>query len=771
MDSSTEQTANQHPGHQLGPVSFTLSSILPLIGDYGSRSPLEAASFIQAWLFFGTISEVTGVPVRGTNFIRPSGTGPGLNNRHVITTHRLGFYLDIWRTRAAAAAASSARQAEATRERARICLDFLVHLTTPVFLVPEHPEVAVSIEILLVVLVDTFKEIYGAETWDVPSDFSADSEDRALPPGANMGIIRYLKGRMIAQGWCPHRVASFGDVVLSDALYTLSLMGTRELLAGHGGCSEDGCVGNQVDDRSYNETPRHVREGCGCGFVGADMRTAARIIEDGKIPVVTVALDPDTEKVSLRMVSHEPDMAYIAISHVWAHGLGNPDENALRACQLLNLDRLVKGALKDQDLCQDTTTAYFWIDTLCLPLTPANARKSGIQQMRRCYEAATAVLVLDKHLLRSTGYTPSATTEPLLQIAICDWRYRVWTLQEAIFAKRLVFQFLDMTVDAEELILAHYSAANPAYPSAADQSPNLSVFLGLRLLPALGVDLAKAKGSNGSSMRVPRSSLRSLMLSLKGRAISKPEDEPLCSASLLGQDHVLGAILQAPKRERMKTFWSAQARVPAWVPFLGGSKLQDSGYTWAPATLRFKNEITAGIPGEGEDLAIMDSGGQGLRIAKPGFVGLELMEDCKLSAGAREGLRGKAFRIIDDQGCWYDIARSEDMFNGALPELGRDIAVIVSEWVDTYHPRVLVVVVEAADAETDVITCRISWSSAAPPFEASFFSQLTNQNGKIPTHHPDYSFDEWIPVTYHSMLRTSLPGMGLEGVGTESVHP
>ncbi|KAL4865208.1 hypothetical protein BDV12DRAFT_175076 [Aspergillus spectabilis] len=174
--------------------------------------------------------------------------------------------------------------------------------------------------------------------------------------------------------------------------------------------------------------------------------------------------------------------------------------------------------------------------------------------MRHCYENATTVLVLDKHIRRRTAYTPSLTVEPLLQIAISDWRYRVWTLQEAVFAKNLIFQFLDAMVHIKNLFSAHFHTRSTEEPSHA------VIFILFSLAPIAGVGL----GTTGGSLRVHHPSLTPVMWSLQGRAISKPDDEPLCAASLLRKDHILDAILECPKEDRMKVFWRSQGRVPVW---------------------------------------------------------------------------------------------------------------------------------------------------------------------------------------------------------------
>ncbi|KAF7165603.1 hypothetical protein CNMCM6106_001684 [Aspergillus hiratsukae] len=603
-------------------------------GNYGSRSTTEAASLAQAWLYFGALSEVTGIPIRGTNFIRVSPT----TGRLIITTERLNFYLERWRARTARATTDRQKQ---SREIAKLCLDFMIMFTVPNLLVPEHPEVAVSIEILLTTLVDTFKEIYGIKAWHgVPSVFADSKGNVDYLPGGNGHVIRHVK---------PH---------------------------------------------------------CECGFVQADVGEAVKIIQQGKIPIASIIMD-EQQRVRLDITPYQDGMMYIAISHVWSHGLGNPDYNALRTCQLLQLDRLLKDTYHDHfdSESEDTDKTYFWIDTLCLPLRPIQWRKAAIKQMRHCYDYASAVLVLDKHLRRSTAYTPTKTTELLLQIVISDWRFRVWTLQEAIFAKKLIFQFLDASVDAEELLTFHF-ASRPLEESL-EKVDHVDMFLMVNLAPALGINTnLESAREKGGLLRVRNSSLSGLMFSLQGRAISKPEDEPVCAASLLDQDHVLSAILECPrKEERMKVFWRTQHRIPAWVPFIDGPKLEDPGYKWAPSTLRYRLQGVA--TGSGlDEYGEIHPDGLGLVIRRPGFVLLERESTRTLE----DNTWGEnAFSLKDDQGLRYDVARSPDKLNPSLPDLhgGKlSVAVIVSEWADTHHPQVLIVSI-ADETEDEVIRCSI----------------------------------------------------------------
>jgi hypothetical protein len=116
-----------------------------------------------------------------------------------------------------------------------------------------------------------------------------------------------------------------------------------------------------------------------------------------------------------------------AISNVWADGLGNPAENSLPRCQLerirdlaavLNVDpsREERGTVRrapptrkrspetpDSFLQSpvgaaaslETDQMLFWIDTLCCPGRPDQAKDLALKRMTETYLKAAHVLVLD----------------------------------------------------------------------------------------------------------------------------------------------------------------------------------------------------------------------------------------------------------------------------------------------------------------------------------------------------------------------------------------
>jgi hypothetical protein len=82
---------------------------------------------------------------------------------------------------------------------------------------------------------------------------------------------------------------------------------------------------------------------------------------------------------------------------------------------------------------------FFWMDTLCVPRTPENIYKEAIKKMRDVYANAERVLVLDAELMASTA--ECSYEEINVRIKCSTWIRRLWTVQEAVLAKKLIFQF------------------------------------------------------------------------------------------------------------------------------------------------------------------------------------------------------------------------------------------------------------------------------------------------------------------------------------------
>lgn len=145
-----------------------------------------------------------------------------------------------------------------------------------------------------------------------------------------------------------------------------------------------------------------------------------------------------------------PGSVLIAISHVWAYGMGNPYASSLSVCLILYLQRLV-----NQLHSVDTP---FWIDTFCIPRSPPALKTEALLRMREPHEQSSKVLVIDSYLRNYTAFQVPLI-EILAQIAVCGWSQRLWTFQEgrmAAIPARVVFAFKDRLIDLlDELKTPH----------------------------------------------------------------------------------------------------------------------------------------------------------------------------------------------------------------------------------------------------------------------------------------------------------------------------
>ncbi|KAI1086090.1 hypothetical protein F5B19DRAFT_502130 [Rostrohypoxylon terebratum] len=327
---------------------------------------------------------------------------------------------------------------------------------------------------------------------------------------------------------------------------------------------------------------------------------------------------------------------YIAISHVWADGLGNPTANSLPRCQLrLLYDRLCRTPQEPEWLQvynpafvastfrDDYSTfgwkprkihknyeANFWMDTLCIP--PYSEEQNDIRQkalgtMGEVYAGAESVLVLDEGL-QNIQHSHLESYEVSAHIISSAWMTRCWTYQEGILARRLFFQFQDDLFDVMKYAIYELDANNKTRKTKVlkDHSEtSYGLFTWFHAMPAL-----METGDLGGFKEIlpPHLSFMYIWNGLTERTTTKPQDRTLILAVLsdnfisdmfqLEEGSRLGSVLNSQKYLPMTIFTFADYQVEkatgkiTWqppapgstrlTPILGWIKVHQYGFTFDP---------------------------------------------------------------------------------------------------------------------------------------------------------------------------------------------
>jgi hypothetical protein len=281
-------------------------------GDLQGRTIVEAAQFLQTWLYFGMLYETLKVreddhdpPLLIDDFLRVDEK----SKKVIITTAVLPTRLE--------SLFSELKQLPDTKEyyqRFRSCMDLacgvwrdIMHSSTAEVesaMQLLSPEILLSIQILGAALDIGISEVFGSR-----SDYTW----RVIPQST------WLMDRMIHQGWCP-TIANQLSKPCATFLYFASLLGPPRHGDNHSSCSFGGraCVASNVNDtKEYVE--KHVTDGCTCDSIeiltGDESEVAAAINRE-EIPVIHLRYDGMNLEVEICSYSASNPLPYIALSHV-----------------------------------------------------------------------------------------------------------------------------------------------------------------------------------------------------------------------------------------------------------------------------------------------------------------------------------------------------------------------------------------------------------------------------------------------------------------------
>lgn len=151
--------------------------------------------------------------------------------------------------------------------------------------------------------------------------------------------LEHEKDKMLSNGRCHHQVRHLAETYsLETFSYLASLERSPHRLADHTRCAgHPACIAYNTNPATYKT--RHTTERCTCPTVFTPYHDLISILRQGEIPLISIETSgPDTNRAyKLKAHQRSKDSEYIAVSHVWADGLGNPNGNGLPLCQIKRL--------------------------------------------------------------------------------------------------------------------------------------------------------------------------------------------------------------------------------------------------------------------------------------------------------------------------------------------------------------------------------------------------------------------------------------------------
>ncbi|ETI28923.1 hypothetical protein G647_01375 [Cladophialophora carrionii CBS 160.54] len=609
---------------------------------FGGRNAEDVKQFFQTWLFFGLIIEffaAFGMNVTTEQFLAPR---TGTEQNRIVDTSSLPDVLvklkESWAKPKDQPTATTVSQmltlAQDTLDR--FCTYVPKSSTAIDTSRPSWP-VSDRVAMSIMAICSTLRAA-AADILDMVVTLEVDKGT------ATSSLLR----SRLEQKWCKYDVAVTMDNFEVDGHYYLAAAPGQsdEYLAAHGRCTEDGCV-FVMDEKGYltRHAPEFHKPGCeeriGWGGQLGPERTMHSWID-----AVCQIIDRDATPYSLWVAQYRKTWSveyhttgkrkppYVAISHIWSDGLGNPVENSLPECQLERIQGMVDKI--NYPGRNGEKTVGFWMDTLCVPVQDQLKayRKKSIANMRHIYRNAVAVLVLDPWLQQ----IPSTATTPEILARLCQsaWLRRLWTHQEGFLAKNVYYQFKDQALhmkDIEERRI-HYEDELKA---KGIYSKFLSDAQIQAIEPYSMLKMAIEYEDDGDGVRtLPEDAFEALVLSLELRRTTRAGDETLCLSSILSPlgldvNTYLDIVGENVAERRMVQFYQDIQRFDPRIVFNTYPRLNIDGFKWAPTSLighRSEELMRRGEHNEGEEVDVAEEFAQlkqidgkwGLPVKYPGFM-------------------------------------------------------------------------------------------------------------------------------------------------------
>jgi hypothetical protein len=604
-----------------------------------TRSPLSVnprmlsnesptADFLLAWIFCAFLREVLGATVEqltGENLYEHKDFVQTLGHptKAVLTTSKLNVLLKRWSDLIQPNVSSAAVQ----HQHLVNCLNLAIG--------PILMGVASKLDCNTNQVLCSTVEVVSHCINHVFNDQEYAQRLKCIAPLTGLFGDKQDLGSMKHLGWCPAQADSLWKSHLAfNVFFYLEKMDRRQdplRKDRHLNCSHSKCYALKAPTKSQHRDPL-----CDCAEIAIeekDWRRLLQILESNSIPLLRLTRNGGNLK--MEVVRKDSQSKYVALSHVWADGLGNREQNTLQECQVDYLfsrlrDFQISVQTTDQDL-------LLWIDTLCCPLKPLNLKVQALALMQETYKDAEHVLVFDS-ALENTDHTSLDYLEILARVLTSDWMRRLWTLQEAFLAQNLWVQFSREAISIDQLLIEH---------NEMDKRVEARIMYTFTRNFVFSIRRRRALKPSSHTFHI-----HTLALGIIGRSVTEPCDEPLCLSTILDLD--IGnatSVARAPPEQRMKILWDRWSKsihgIPGRIIFSDSPKLSHAGYRWAPSTL-LRGSMPPVLLPEGFGTGMLCP--SGLKVHFPGI----LLSSTPLSREASGKMKiDRPNFLRDGKGLWY----------------------------------------------------------------------------------------------------------------------
>lgn len=638
-----------HRGRQRSQGASDMSAISESIPLHASNQYHEFDKFMQSWLFFGLIQEVTDIPVNQSDFWEKRDTGQPL----FLTTQVLPGIIQQW--------GSNFRELRGDKARTKHVLRAYPALKTArtwvrkFYSASEAKDGTTESSFILNSKIGLSLMILG-ETLSVAAGKIFENGPRIegwhQDPRESWGRSELLETFMADNDWCPWTSSElckrlhYRNIAILQAIAaqknTKRDLGVAGPRVDHTEtCKEGKCrliSLNPFEPRKPECLPQcqDKRPGKPCPRLKPDVEKLCEIVEAGQIPILLYNENPKPYLEVISLDDHRS--SYGIVSHVWAEGFCNTGANQLPTCHLKLFKKCFEQAgaygRPPESKPEAMLPIAFWMDALAIPIDN-KLQDKAIENMREVFRRASHTIVLVKDLLYSE--TPELYNEIPWRIATTFWMRRLWTLQEAYLSRRLYFCFSTdcKSLDDIEDSLTYESFDQSLIGSCLREEAQSCLDLLLSHERRIRIQSDRRRGDTKCTSAL----IAAVWKAMQGRDTACKEHEILALSTLLGavikdENTSRNMIEKRPSRERrpseedleklMKKLLTLLVEknpgcIPAGMIFLPGPKMKERGWGWAPISWMNESDPYSArlISISSRETVLTD---HGLQVQFPGFL-------------------------------------------------------------------------------------------------------------------------------------------------------